>query len=50
MLSDKEQRVLKETRLRNLERKYSRIIQHHDLTDMATELKHEINTIKKELQ
>ena len=50
MLTEKEQRVLKETQLRNLKRKYSKVIQHADLTDMALELKSEINTLEKEIQ
>ena len=46
MLTEKEHKVLMETRLRNLERKYSRVIQHADLTDIAKEIKTEINTIR----
>ena len=49
MLSEKEQRVLKETRLRNLKRKYSKLIQHADLTPEAEKIQHEIQTIENEL-
>lgn len=49
MLSDKEKRCFKETRLRNLKRRYSKMIQHSELTRDAIELKSEINVIEREL-
>jgi hypothetical protein len=39
-----------ETKLRNLKRKYSKVIQHADLTDMAIELKAEIDGLEKEIE
>ena len=50
MLTEKEQKVLMETRLRNLKRKYSKVLQHADLTDMAIELKAEIDGLEKEIE
>lgn len=38
--------VYLKTKLRNLERKYAKMIQHSDLTDIAIELKSEINELK----
>ena len=49
MLSEKETRVLNETKLRNLKRKYSRIIQHADLTNEAENIQKEIKTIENQL-
>ena len=48
-LSKKEKRVLKETRLRNLEKKYSKLIQHADLTEQAIEVKAEMDSLRREL-
>ena len=48
-MNKREERVLKQTRLSNLERKFSKIIQHPDLTEYAIELKCEIDSLKKEL-
>ena len=50
MLTEKEQKVLMETRLRNLKRKYSKVLQHADLTEMAIELKAEIDGLEKEIE
>lgn len=44
-----EQKIFLETRLRNLRRKYSKIIQHADLGEEAIELKAEIDGIEREL-
>ena len=49
MLSEKESRVFKETRLRNLKRRYSKLIQHASLIDEASEVKKEIDCLEKEL-
>jgi hypothetical protein len=46
MLSDKEQKVYNETRLRNLKRKYSRIKEHSELTDIALKLKKQIDELE----
>ena len=47
---DDAEKIYMKTRIRNLERKYARLIQHADLTDMAVETKNEINTLKSKLQ
>ena len=44
------EKVYLETRVRNLERKYARLTQHADLSDLAVETKNEINTLKSKLQ
>ena len=46
---NKERKTLLETRLRNLKRKYAKVIQHSDLKEDAIELKCEIDSIKREL-
>ena len=46
---DKERKVLLSARLRNLERKFSKMIPHAELADEALEIKKEIDSIKKEL-
>ncbi len=47
---DDAEKVYLGTRIRNLERKYARLTQHADLSDMAVETKNEINTLKSKLQ
>ena len=42
-------KVLLETRLRNLKRKYAKIIQHADFAEEAIELKAEIDGIERDL-
>ena len=49
VLSEKEVRVYKETRLRNLKRKYSKLIQYPEFIDDCTLLKTEIDGLEKEL-
>ena len=49
-LSEKETRVLKQTRLRNLKRKYAKMIQHPDLIEECIELKADIDALQKELK
>lgn len=49
VLSDKEQKVLQETRLRNLKRKYARLTQHADLTNEAMKVKNEIDSLENQL-
>ena len=44
------ERVYLQTRLRNLERKYAKVVQHADLLEYSLEIETEINDIKKELQ
>lgn len=50
VLSDKEKKVLMQTRLRNLKRKYAKMIQHADLLEECIELKAEINGIERDLK
>ena len=49
VLSDKEQKTLLKTTLRNIKRKYSKIQSHPDLGEEAIELKCEIDAIEREL-
>ena len=49
-MTPQEKKVYKETKLRNLERKYAKVIQHPDLGEEAIELKAEIDHLKKQLQ
>ena len=48
-LTEKEQKTLKKTRLRNLKRKYSKLIQHPDCVEECIDLKAEIDSIEREL-
>ena len=48
-MTNRERKTLLETRLRNLKRKYARIIQHSDLIEQAIELKAEIDGIEREV-
>ena len=50
VLSNKEEKVLKQTKLRNLKRKYAKIIQHADLIEECIELKSEIDGLERELR
>ena len=44
-MTPQELKVYNETRLRNLKRTYSKIIQHGELTDEALRIKKEIETL-----
>jgi hypothetical protein len=44
-----EKTVYLQTRLRNLKRKYAKIIQHSDLAEEAIDLKADIDQIEREL-
>jgi hypothetical protein len=46
---NKERKALLNARLRNMKRKYARIIQHAELGEQAIELKAEIDSIEREL-
>lgn len=48
-MSEKELRVYKMTRLRNLKRRYARMIQHSDLVEDCIDLKCEIDSLEREL-
>ena len=45
-----EQKVFLQTRLRNLKRKYAKIIQHAEFAEEAISLKADIDQIEKELK
>lgn len=49
MLSERENNVLMETRLRNLKRRYSKVKEHAELTDEARKILTEINHIETKL-
>ena len=49
MLTDKEQKVLKETRLRNLKRTWVKLKEHAELTHEANKLHKEITALENEL-
>ena len=46
MLSDKERKCLNETRLRNLQRKYTKLKEHPELTEDAIKTKKEIEKLQ----
>ena len=49
-MNARETKVFKETRLRNLKRKYAKMVQHADLNEEAIELKAEIDGLERELR
>ena len=49
-LNERETRVFKETKLRNLERKFSKLIAHPEFIEECIDLKCEIDSLKRELQ
>ena len=49
VLSDKEKRVLNKTHLRNLKRRYSKLIQHPEFAEECIELKADIDALEKQL-
>lgn len=49
IVTDKEKEVFLKTKLRNLKRKYSKMIKHSDLVEECIELKAEIDGIEREL-
>ena len=48
-MTPKELKVYKETRLRNLERKYSKLKEHPEFAEECIDLKCEIDSLKKQL-
>jgi len=48
-MDNRERKVLLETKLRNLKRKYARIVQHSSLVQEALELKKEIDEIDTQI-
>ena len=49
-MNKNEERVYKETKLRNLKRKYSKMFQHAELVEECIELKSEIDGLERELK
>ena len=49
-MEDREKKTYLQAKLRNLKRKYAKIIQHSDLMEQAIELKSEIDSIDKEIK
>ena len=49
-LTHKERKTLKKTRLRNLKRKYAKMIQHSDLEEECIELKCDIDSLEREIK
>ena len=49
-LSEQEKIVLKKTKLRNLKRKYAKMIQHSDLIEECIELKADIDGLEREIK
>lgn len=48
-MNDKERKLFLTTKLRNLKRKYAKVIRHSDLIEEAIELKSEIDGIERDL-
>lgn len=48
-MNDRERKVYLEAKLRNLKRKFSKLIQHSDLLQETLEIKKEIDKIENEL-
>ena len=48
-MDERERKVYLGAKLRNLKRKYAKLIQHSDLVEEALEIKREIDTIDHEL-
>lgn len=49
-MNDKQLKVLKETRLRNLKRRYAKLMQHADLKEEAIQVKAEMDGLERDLQ
>lgn len=49
-MTDKERQVFLKAKLRNLKRKYNKMIQHADLIEECIELKSEIDGIERKLK
>ena len=49
-MSDKERKAYLKARLRNLNRKYAKMIQHADLIEECIELKADIDAVERELK
>ena len=49
-MENNQKKIFLQTKLRNLKRKYSKMIQHPDLTEECIDLKAEIDGIERELK
>ena len=49
-MSDRERKAYLEARLRNLKRKYAKLIQHADLIEECIEIKADIDAVERELK
>ena len=49
-LTNKERKTLKKTRLRNLKRKYAKMMKHGELREECIDLKAEIDSLEREIQ
>ena len=49
-MNESETKVYKKTKLRNLKRRYAKLIQHPECTEECIELKAEIDSLKRELK
>jgi hypothetical protein len=49
-MNDKEKKVYLQTRLRNIKRKYAKILQHAEFNEEAIDLKAEMDQIEKEIK
>ena len=49
-MSDRERKAYLEARLRNLKRKYAKLIQHADLIEECIEVKADIDAVERELK
>jgi len=50
LMDDRERKTYLETKLRNLKRKYAKVVQHSDLIEETIELKAEIDAIERDLK
>ena len=49
-MNDKERKAFLKAKVRNLKRKYAKVVQHADLNEEAIELKAEIDGLERELK
>ena len=49
-MDERQQRVFNETRLRNLNKHYEKLSQHPELSNLALDVKKEIETLENQLQ
>ena len=49
-LSNKEKKAMLKARLRNMKRRYAKMIQHPDLAEECIELKCDVDSLEREIQ